>query len=246
MPLLGYIFRMTHPTAGMPRDIYLQKMIALLLEDGADLEEKFLYPTLGLHAFGSDKNTHMARPCYVGFRLNSKSFDLLLEINCIELILLQFVGSGPSTADKIATISRLGLDIERAHSKVLLYFYKDTVYGAEDEDSDTLNRILDWPPPSRIHQADGREAEEDGEAKEDGDMEYEKGDWLIKRRPQFKKVRRVLKGKEVNDVKKWLTDRGHVWPEDSDMAAISDQASVHEMARIYERISKTVGYGRKM
>jgi hypothetical protein len=50
----------------------------------------------------------------------------------------------------------------------------------------------------------------------------------------------VLKGKEVDDVKKWLTDRGHVFPEDSDLAAISDQASVHEMAEIYERISKTV------
>jgi hypothetical protein len=34
-----------------------------------------------------------------------------------------------------------------------------------------------------------------------------------------------------------------VLPEDSDMAAISDQASVHEMAEIYERISKTVNRG---
>lgn len=57
-------------------------------------------------------------------------------------------------------------------------------------------------------------------------------------------MREVLKGKEVDGVKKWLTDRGHVLSEDSDMAAISDQASIHELVGIYERISKKFGKGR--
>jgi hypothetical protein len=163
--------------------------------------------------------------------LSSSSLNVLLEINCVELILSKLVDSHYLTpTERLAMISRLGLDIERAHHKVLLYFYANTVYGAEDEDSDTLNQILDWPPPSRIHdEADG------------GDMEEERKD--KKKQAQFKKVREVLKGKEVDDLKKWLTDRGHMLPEDSDVAAISDQASVHEMAEIYERISKTVNKG---
>jgi hypothetical protein len=188
-------------------------------------------PAFGLSRAAPHKVTHRTRPWYIAYPLDPNGFDLLLEINCVELILSQYVDTYSATlAERLAIISRLGLDIERAHNKVLLYFYEDTVYGAEDEDSDTLNQILDWPPPSRIHdEADG------------GDRG---GQWEKKRQAQFKKVREVLKGKEVDDIKKWLTDRGHVFPEDSDMAAISDQASVHEMAEIYERISKTLGKER--
>ncbi|KAN0107891.1 hypothetical protein V8E51_007633 [Hyaloscypha variabilis] len=232
VPLLGYFFTVVYPGVRQWQDKKsIEKMIALLLEAGVDLEEKFLYPTFGLSSSATHEKKHTVRPCYEDYSLNSENFDLLLEINCIELILIQFVGDDDFTpAEKLGMISRLGLDIERAHSKVLLYFHEDTVYGAEDEDSHTLNQILDWPP-WRIHQEDTKDEEEK---------------WQIKKQEKFEKVREVLKGKEVDDVKKWLTDRGHVLPEDSDVAAISDQASVFEMARIYERISKTVGYGRKM
>jgi hypothetical protein len=230
MPLLGYFFTLSYSGVRSQRKLIIE-MVELLLEAGADLEQKFLCPAVGVSHIASHEFTRKTRPCYAGYFLNSNNFDLLLEINCIEIILTQFVDRSYFTpAERLAMISRWGLDIERAHHKVILYFYKDTVYGAGDEDSDTLNQILDWPPPSRIHgKADGGDTGEEREKK---------------RQAQFEKVREVLKGKEVDDVKKWLTDRGHVLLEDSDVAAISDQASVHEMAEIYERISKTAGKGR--
>ena len=41
-------------------------------------------------------------------------------------------------------VSEFGLDM-RAYYKVLLCFHGDAVYGANDEDSDALNEVLDWP-----------------------------------------------------------------------------------------------------
>ena len=231
MPLLGYFFTEVLPLVD-ERGKLIEEMVALLLEAGQDLEQKFLIPRFQLSLPYSSKRykfTHRTRPCYIGYTANPDDFGLiLLEINCIEIMLSEIDNPDYFTpAERLAMISRFGLDIERAHHKVLLCFYEGTVYGAEDRDSDTLNQIFDWPPPSRIHdEADGRDREEE--------------DKNEKRQAQFEKVREVLKGKEVDDPKKWLTDRGHVLPEDSDLAEISDQASVHEMAEIYDRISKTV------
>ncbi|KAH9209958.1 hypothetical protein DL95DRAFT_413381 [Leptodontidium sp. 2 PMI_412] len=123
------------------------------------------------------------------------------------------------------------LDPARSHQKVLLYFDEETVYGANDKDSDALNKILGWPPHSQTYEEDDECTQDEGKKEE-------------KTEAQFKKVREVLKGKQVDGVKKWLTDRGYVLPEDSDMAAISDQASIRELAGIHERISKKLGKGR--
>jgi hypothetical protein len=224
MPLLGYFFDVVH--SGVYRhDKIIRELVNLFLGVGANLEQKFLCPMFGLSSVAVVQNTHATRPWYSADPLVSDGFDLLVEINCIELILRQFVTSSPYTpAEKLAMISRLGFDTARAHRKVLLYFYEDSVYGAEDNDSDTLNRILDWPPPSRIHFEPGKDTKE-------------------QKRVRFEKVREVLKGKEVDDVKKWLADRGYVLPGGSDMAAISDQATIHEMAGIYHRLSKKFGKG---
>ncbi|KAH8759109.1 hypothetical protein F5882DRAFT_417240 [Hyaloscypha sp. PMI_1271] len=233
MPLLGYFFTEVLPQVG-ERGKLIEEMVALLLEAGQDLEQKFLIPRYQLWLANKSMRylfTHRARPCYIGYSADPGHFGLiLLEINCIEIMLSEIVSSEYFTpAERLAMISRFGLDIEKAHHKVLLCFYKDTVYGAEDGDSDTLNQIFDWPPPSRVHdEADGGDREEVN---------------FKMRQAQFEKVREVLKGKEVDDPKKWLTDRGHALPEDSDLAEISDQASVHEMAEIYDRISKTVNRG---
>jgi hypothetical protein len=225
MPLLGYFFDVVHPRV-YRHDKIIEELVNLFLTVGADLEQKFLCPMFGLSNGAGEQITHATRPWYSAYSLGSHGCDLLVEINCIQLILYQFVTSPPyAHAEKLAMISRLGFDTARAHHKVLLYFYEDTVYGAEDEDSDTLNRILDWPPPSWIHIEDGKNTEE-------------------QKQMRFEKVREVLKGKEVDDVKKWLADRGHVLPGDSDMAAISDQATIHEMAGIYHRLSKQFGKGR--
>jgi hypothetical protein len=238
MPLLGYFF--TAPLAGLgPGSKLKLEMVELLLEAGADPEQKFLYPTSSSRVFDFSQYWNRNRPYYLVHNLRPNGFDFLLEINCIEVILRLFIdGNNVTPAEKLAMISRLGLEIKRAHHRVLLFLYEDTVYGAEDEDSDSLNQILDWPPLSRRHEADSGDAEEEEEEDEEEEDDDEK--W----RARQEKVRRLLKGKEVNDVKKWLTDRGHVFPEESDMAAISDQASVHEMAEKYERIRKKLGKGR--
>jgi hypothetical protein len=230
MPLLGYFFNIIHPRMYY-NEALIKEILDSFLQVGPDLEQKFLCPIFGLSRRARTTTTHKTRPCYRGFRVNPKDFDLLVEINCIELILCQFVGSSHfNPVERLAMISRFGLDPARAHHKVLLYFYDETVYGAEDEDSDNLNKILGWSPQSRIDDKDKGYTKENANEKE--------------KEAQFEKVREVLKGKEVDDVKKWLTDRGYELPEDSDMAAISDQASIHEMAGIYERISKNLSKGQ--
>lgn len=54
----------------------------------------------------------------------------------------------------------------RAHQKVLLYFYEETVYGADNKDSDALNKILGWPPHSQTYEEDDECAWDEGKKEE--------------------------------------------------------------------------------
>jgi hypothetical protein len=109
---------------------------------------------------------------------------------------------------------RLRIDAGSAQRKVLLCFYKDIFYSVDDEVLnllDILRQVL----------------RQEGYSKD-----YQK---------HVKKIVKILKGKEVKDPKKWLTDRGYLVADVGDMEGVSPQATIHEMAAIYQQLNEKFG-----
>jgi hypothetical protein len=109
---------------------------------------------------------------------------------------------------------RLRIDAGSAQREVLLCFYKDIFYSVDDEVLnllDILRQVL----------------RQEGYSKD-----YQK---------HVKKIVKILKGKEVKDPKKWLTDRGYLVADVGDMEGVSPQATIHEMAAIYQQLNEKFG-----
>jgi hypothetical protein len=102
---------------------------------------------------------------------------------------------------------------------VLLCFYKNTFYSVDDK---VLNLLDTLRQPVRQTYYDN---------------DYQK---------HVKKIVKILKGKEVKDPKKWLTDRGYLVADVGDMEGVSPQATIHEMAAIYQQLHEKFGKIRVM
>jgi hypothetical protein len=245
-PLLGLSLKgMLQRVSGNAMGLIMEEMVHLFLTFGVDIERKFLSIEVNpvvrcTEWFRTDKG----RPvydvtCYGGARAR---VDLLVEINCIDIILTDFMKRRSSThaPENLGIISRLGLHTEKAHRKVLLCFYEDTVYGVNDEDSDLLNEICDWARSEE----DTVDNEEDGgsdnhNSGDDNDGSSSHHGWPSDKKA-FEKAYNMLKGNEVYDVRKWLSDRGYLLPEESDLVGLP-KASFDEVAEIYQRLNERFG-----
>jgi hypothetical protein len=74
----------------------------------------------------------------------------------------------------------------------------------------------------------------------------QKGQYDEDYKKHVKKIVKTLKGKEVKDPKKWLTDRGYLVADVGDMEGVSPQATIHEMAAIYQQLNEKFGKIRVM
>ena len=115
---------------------------------------------------------------------------------------------------------RLRIDAGSAQCEVLLCFYKDTFYGVDDEVLNLLDTLRQIVRQKGIYGKD-----------------YQK---------HVKKIVKISKGKEVKDPKKWLTDRGYLVADVGDMEGVSPQATIHEMAAIYQQLHEKFGKIRVM
>jgi hypothetical protein len=111
------------------------------------------------------------------------------------------------------------IDAGSAQREVLLCFYKNTFYSVDDK---VLNLLDTLRQPVRQTYYDN---------------DYQK---------HVKKIVKILKGKEVKDPKKWLTDRGYLVADVGDMEGVSPQATIHEMAAIYQQLHEKFGKIRVM
>jgi hypothetical protein len=222
------------------------EMVRLFIAFGADIERKFLSIELG----GESRyifQTSVTRPVYnmACFDGKGERVQFLVEINCIDLILTELVQDGTlAYAEKLDFIKQLGLNVARAHHKVLLCFRGYVVFGVNDEDSDAMNEIWDWAL-LRIPQEDKVDAAEDGRDtigsddsgntySSDTDHEYDNG---YAYEGRFGKAYELLKGNKVHDIREWLSGRGYMLPEEKDFLG-SSQASIHEMAEMYRRLNQ--------
>jgi len=215
VPLLAYFI--TYAT-GSRTGVDGRKLFLSFLEFGEDMKQKFLCYDCG-HSTGTGRVEAKYRPSYRVESIFSESF--IVERNYVDVILQHHLEREDFTqAEMSATLSRLGLDAVKAHYKILLYFHKSTAYGADDEDSDAINEILVELRSKRLE-----------ERTKEICKEY------------FDRIYEILKGKEVEDVKQWLVDKGYnvLDDDDSDIKQISDKASIHEMAEIYRRLNGRFG-----
>jgi hypothetical protein len=115
---------------------------------------------------------------------------------------------------------RLRIDAGSAQCEVLLCFYKDTFYSVDDEVLNLLDILRQVVRQKGPH-----------------DKDYQK---------HVKKIVKTSKGKEVKDPKKWLTNRGYLVADVGDMEGVSPQATIHEMAAIYQQLNEKFGKIRVM
>jgi hypothetical protein len=115
---------------------------------------------------------------------------------------------------------RLRIDARSAQREVLLCSYEDTFYSVDDEVLNLLDTLRQVVRQKGHH-----------------DKDYQK---------HVKKIVKISKGKEVKDPKKWLTDRGYLVADVGDMEGVSPQATIHEMAAIYQQLHEKFGKIRVM
>jgi hypothetical protein len=115
---------------------------------------------------------------------------------------------------------RLRIDAGSAQREVLLCFYEETFYSVDDEVLNLLDILRQVVRQKGIYGKD-----------------YQK---------HVKKIVKISKGKEVKDPKKWLTDRGYLVANVGDMEGVSPQATIHEMAAIYQQLHEKFGKIRVM
>lgn len=98
--------------------------------------------------------------------------------------------------------------------RLILYFYKGNAYAVSDKDIQDLERV------------DSLRGDIFFEETEKSDAAFE----LL--------LERGLKEKKVDDVRKWLSDHGHVTIDEEDIEDISQDASLEEMADIYRKLDE--------
>lgn len=259
-PLLGNFFnRLLY--YNVPHDILplLEGMFQSFIKAGLDLDERFLTFDFALSTSFFPLDASKCRPQYSYLGLDPSGCDLLVERTAADLLYRLYLSQRHLNHVEISAIaSRLGLDISRAHQKILLFSHADAVYGLSDKDSDHLSEILGWRYP--ILSEAGRDTRAAEDFREDERSE-ERSDKMSVRtsstvdslrdhdqeldqeldqegKEREEKILELLKGKEVYDVKKWLVDRGYILVDEQDLEGISDGATVHEMAAIYQRLGQ--------
>jgi hypothetical protein len=115
---------------------------------------------------------------------------------------------------------RLRIDAGSAQCEVLLCFYEHTFYSVDGEVLNLLDILRQVVRQKGPHDKDSQE--------------------------HVKKIVKISKGKEVKDPKKWLTDRGYLVADVGDMEGVSPQATIHEMAAIYQHRNEKFGKIRVM
>jgi hypothetical protein len=225
VPLLGHLFENAFGYSSLPNGGFIENIIQSFIECGADLEETFFHrhswkPTV--------QDTTTCRPLYSCNVLHTGK-HLIVEVNSVDIIVERYLKQF-SPVERSTTASRLGLEASRARCKILLYFDEGIAYGADDEDSEALNKILGWPK-SRTSLSD------------ENIDNFSRRVVQVDDKPE--KILELLKGKEVKDVKKWLVDRGYTLVDEKDIEGISNEATVHEMAAIYQRLGEKYAHRRR-
>lgn len=139
---------------------------------------------------------------------------VLVEASIVHSIQSLIEGRTNDPVERLAMMSRLGLDARKAHDRILLYWHGKTVYAVSDEQSQSLRNIGDSysgvPASEALDQACGN---------------------LVQ----------TMKGQEVGDVHQWLVARGYPVIEEKEVEGISKTASLDEMAEIYWRLNEKFG-----
>jgi hypothetical protein len=227
------------------------ELIHLFITFGAEIERKFLSMEFGGEP-GYLFRPGVARPVYdIAVFGKRGRVDFLFEINCVDLILAKLAQSrSVAYEEKLEIIKHLGLDVARAHHKILLYFRGDIVYGVNNEESDAMNEIWGWPLSRMPHDGNVNSGEDGGDGmgsdesdnsdNSDGSNSSDTECVRSKTKNRFEKSYELLKGNEVHDIREWLSGRGYTLPEEKGFVW-SSQASIHEMAEVYKRLNERFG-----
>jgi hypothetical protein len=250
-PLLGLFLKQEIPrilgeAMGFTRPAV--ELIHLFITFGAEIERKFLSIEFG-GEHGYFSQVGVARPVYdITVYGKRGRVDFLVEINCVDLILAKLAQSrNVAYGEMLEIIKQLGLNVARAHHKILLCFCGNIMYGVNDEDSDAMNKIWNWEQSRMPHEDEVNSEEDDGDTvgsyESDDSDDHHSSDSDFDRpedKKRFEKAYALLKGNEVDDIRDWLSDRGYTLPEKKDFVG-SPQASIHEMAEIYKRLNERFG-----
>jgi len=212
IPVLGDNILSSGSLDDTPMETYVSPHIRF----GADIESKFLvFENLIQHESFEhpDGAFQTARPGWVKFTVK-RTPKVLAEINIATLIQRKYQAEGAAMATKLGVPSVF---------KVILYWHGDAVFAVNDEDSETLGKIV---------------AEETQLSKENGPSKAREAI-----QPALDTLLPKLKGKEVHDVHKWLSERGYiVFKEDDDeVKAILDETSFNDMVDIYWKLNEKCG-----
>jgi hypothetical protein len=222
IPVLGeYLLRLlrsVHLSAGEVQEVEVTEIeedLTSCLHFSSDVEHKFL------HYEDRWENRALQLMNWRKARTSRLYYDclddniVLVEINIASLIQRVIWRYTNDPAERSAMASRIGLDSAKAHYRMLLYWHEETVYAVGDEESRTLQHI-------GVHNTTNEAANQ-------------ARDNLVEK----------MKGKEVNDVRQWLVERGHKVVEENDVEGISENTSFEDMAEIYWKLNEKYGVKRK-
>ncbi|CAG8957365.1 hypothetical protein HYFRA_00010791, partial [Hymenoscyphus fraxineus] len=188
----------------------LELFLQLFLKSSAELERRYIFfYELENHRYYRE----ITRPFYVNYI--AKEMGFITESNCVDTILSELGKDVPVCFSKPGS----KLHYTKAHRKILIVMDCGVPYEATDEDSDAINKLLGWP--ESLVSLGSRE-------------KRKRYPWPD--RNQCGTILDMVKGKEVNDVAQWLTDRGYVVLKESDLEDISNKTPIHEMAEIYRNM----------
>lgn len=203
----------------------IEKAISLFLKCGGDLNRIFLmYELVSREStITCPKKIPKTRPMeqYDGIPDGSGA---LFETNSTRLIWDFLREWSDNEAERSAIASTLGLEKTKGHYKTLLYFHAGIAYAPNENESQALKNIrLGLPVSGKDHGS-----------RDTKDL-------------ALANLLEEWKGKEVDDVHQWLSERGYavLLPEDDDIAGISWSTSFQEMAEIYWRLNEKYAAGGK-
>ncbi|TVY90314.1 Vegetative incompatibility protein HET-E-1, partial [Lachnellula willkommii] len=217
----------------------LEKRLDFYFHSGLDVEYKFLiHADIWRRKEESFEFWPRESPRARAFPIGN--YDVIVEVSIATLIQSIIESYTDDSVERLAMVSRLGLDTTKAHYRILLYWHQKTVYAVSDEQSQTLRNIRDSAieDPEIDAEAYGLESSQTLIVIEDSDSE----DWESDSVGQaLENLVETMKGQEVDDVHQWLVERGYPVIEEKEVEGISRTASLDEMAEIYWRLNEKFG-----
>ncbi|TVY31187.1 Vegetative incompatibility protein HET-E-1 [Lachnellula hyalina] len=119
----------------------VEKILALYLHFGVNVKHKFLHCT-GIWELDMLGDSFWPRQRIANV-LSDTGDNMVAEFSIASFIHSAIETMIDDPVERLAMKSRLGLDTTKAHSRILLYWRKDTVYAVSDEQSQTLRNIGD-------------------------------------------------------------------------------------------------------